>query len=449
VNFKQTDFADNSVQVAATFGLGRLGMNEAQQGLDLLASRTFVRGGLQEHDWEEIQRVLAAENVGVSFSVQEDAFYLGGETTPEDFQRQLQLMTAYLSDPAYREESLRNARNSFEQLYVSLAHTPEGVYADRVERFLLNGHWHAGFPPSQRLMMYTMEDVQALLAGPLESAYLEVSIVGDIDWETARPAILRTFGALPERSKTAPRRPEPKVAFPRPVDLAEFEFSSEIPKGRAMVFWPTTDMREDISQSRRLNVLSRMLGDRLRVKVREELGEGYSPYARHSGSEIYPDYGYLVMTNTAAPERLRENAELLATVGNSVAQTPFTEDELTRSLDPLLSFLEEYHRDNSYWLNRVLVGSQARPELLDWARSMQKDYESIRLSDINALAEKYLGGKRDLTVLIAPKPPAASSEATEDEEEQRDGDSSAASQAPSANTEEGDGPSEETEDDAA
>lgn len=413
VNFKQTDFEANTVRVTLNVGLGMLEMSPDQRGWDLVANQTFVQGGLGAHNWDEVQRVLAGKNVGVNFSVGEDAFRLSGQTTPEDFRQQLELLAAYLIDPAYRDEALREAQSGFEQMYVSLARTPEGVLADRVEHFLHGGSWRGGYPDQATLMAITMENVRALVGAPLASAYLEVSVVGDLSWDAAKPALAATFGALPERTSEPPQRPEPAVVFPRGLDLAEFDFASEIPKGRVMVYWPTTDMMaaESIGAVRRLNLLARMLGDRLRVRVREELGEGYSPFARHSSSEVYRGYGYLMMANVASVDRLRDNAQLLAETAHSALERPFTADELRRSLDPLLKFLEEYHRNNNYWLNRVLAGSQARPHLLDWAKSMREDYESITLAEIQQLAETYLGPERELTVLVRPVAAEAEPEA--------------------------------------
>ncbi len=405
LNLKPTDFEANTVRVQVRVGDGRLSQESHQEGLERVAAATLITGGLGRHDWETVRRLLAAENVSVGFSVGDDAFLFSGQCATEDFTRQLQLIAAYLVDPAFREEALRPFHGSLEQTYRSLQRTPEGVNADRVARFLAQGHWHFGYPAQDWLRAWTMGDVQAWLTPQFQEGYLEISVVGAIDPETVVTAFTEVFGCLPPRqaaSLVAPAPAGPRVALPTGVDVAEFLVESRIPKGRVSVLWPTADMPSDIQRSRRLNLLSRMIGDRLRVTVREELGEGYSPYAYHVASEFYPDYGYLMLGNVAEPAKLRANAELLAKVGLSALSEPFTEDELRRSLDPLLTFLTEYQRDNGYWLGRVLSGSQARPEQLHWAETLAPDYAAITLSEVQTLAETYLRATRPLHLLITP-----------------------------------------------
>jgi hypothetical protein len=65
--------------------------------------------------------------------------------------------------------------------------------------------------------------------------------------------------------------------------------------------------------------------------------------------------------------------------------------------------LDKSLRDNKYWLGTVLGQSQADPARLDLARNRDADYRSIHLTEINALAKKYLGAGNSLAVSIKPK----------------------------------------------
>ncbi len=92
------------------------------------------------------------------------------------------------------------------------------------------------------------------------------------NYEAAIKALASTFGNLPERDKEKPDYSEERqVSFPAATSKV-FGFNSEIPKGMAVVHWPTTDIF-DIKKTRRLSMLSSVLDDRLRIKIREELGD--------------------------------------------------------------------------------------------------------------------------------------------------------------------------------
>jgi zinc protease len=90
-------------------------------------------------------------------------------------------------------------------------------------------------------------------------------------------------------------------------------------------------------------------------------------------------------------------------IANELAEKGATQDELDRSLAPLLSSLEKSLRDNSYWLNAVLSQSQSDPNRLDLARERDADYRSINLEEINSLAKKYLPASNLHKVSILPK----------------------------------------------
>ena len=93
---------------------------------------------------------------------------------------------------------------------------------------------------------------------------------------------------------------------------------------------------------------------------------------------------------------MREQADKLATKGA-------TADELDRALKPTLGMLEKSLRDNSYWLGTVMSQSQSDPKRLELARTRDADYKSITLTEINALAKKYLAAENALLVTIKPK----------------------------------------------
>ena len=126
--------------------------------------------------------------------------------------------------------------------------------------------------------------------------------MGDFDKEETIALLARTFGNLPGRAAAKPAHADERlVKFPD-SGAKEFLFESEIPKGMAVVHWPTVDIFE-IEKTRRLGMLSAILDDRLRVKIREELGDAYSPFAHNLPSDTWKGYGYLFASVTVVPRR--------------------------------------------------------------------------------------------------------------------------------------------------
>ena len=165
--------------------------------------------------------------------------------------------------------------------------------------------------------------------------------------------------------------------------------------------WRIPAVKEDIEELRRLNVLAAILDDRLRTKLREELGATYSPQAHANASMVF-DYGNLMAMSIGAPEDVEKVTALIHEMGIELGAKGVTQDELDRALKPILSNLEKTLRNNGYWLNTVMAQCQSEPYRLDWARGRDADYASIKLAEINALARKHLGRENAAQVTILP-----------------------------------------------
>lgn len=402
VNLKHTDFQANRIHIQVRFGNGELEIPADKPALGYLANATFVAGGLDAHSADELKRLFAGRNVGIGFQVGTDAFEISASTTPDDLKDQLRYLTAYLRAPGYREEARRQALKYFEQQEVTLRHTDMGVYRNEVSRFIAGGDYRFGYPSKEQLEAVGMDDLRTWLARPLAESYMEVAVVGDFDAETLLPLINETLGALPPRLGKKPRLEDRrKLAFPPAERERTFTFESDIPKSLTIVLWPTGDMW-DIKRTRRLGVLADVFSDRLRKKIREEIGEAYSPDAYSSSSDTYTDFGYIAAIIGTAPEQAPKIAKAVHEIAASLHDKGIDADELDRATKPKLNMLKEWVRDNRYWLGSVAGSIQEHPQRLEWTRTILSDFPSITVDEINALAKQYLHADAARTMLVVP-----------------------------------------------
>ncbi|HRJ48180.1 MAG TPA: insulinase family protein, partial [Opitutaceae bacterium] len=366
-----------------------------------LAGNTFTAGGLGRHSSDDLRRILAGRNVGVGFSVAADAFALGGSTTAQDLPLQLQLMGAYLTDPGYRAEAMRQAKQGIAQMYRGFNHTPDGPLMLEVQSLLAGGDHRFGLPAQAQMEQLTLEDVRAWLAGELAQGAIEIALVGDFELEAAIAAVARTFGALPPRAAPSDDESLRRLSLPEePFDLT-YRVVTEIPKGQITLYWRTTDGR-DVQTARRLNLLGSVLRDRLRVKIRNELGGAYSPGAGSNTSDVYPGYGWMQAGVTVDPEQAAHIREAVVQIAAELQRDGVTAEELERAKLPQLTGIRESVRTNGYWLGSVLSRAQEKPEVLDWARTRLADVESITAEELSAFAREYLGADRAFRVTILP-----------------------------------------------
>lgn len=404
VNLKPTDFEKNRIRILARIGTGQLSQPADKPLLDAVASAVINGGGLAKHSNDELSEILAGRNISSSISIGEDAFILSGSTTPSDQLLQLQLMVASITDPGYRPEGLWQFQKEIPVIFQSLKHKPDGPMQE-METWLHGGDPRYSIPSQTQLSNYTIEDVVNWLSPELHEGYIEISVVGDFNPETITQDLLKTFGTLPARdlkpnTETVHKR---TVKFPKPPQEKTFSYESKIPQAVATAIWKTDGMRNNLKEVRRLNVLSEIFGDRLREQIREKLGASYSPNAGASGSDALDGFGYLIGQSIGKPEDIPLLLTTMSNISSELAEKGATQDELDRSLAPILSSLEKYQRDNSYWLTAVLSQSQSDPKRLDLARERDNDYRSINLTEINTLAKKYFPKSNLHKVSILPK----------------------------------------------
>jgi len=288
-------------------------------------------------------------------------------------------------------------------MYTGFEHTPNGPLSTEVANLIAGGDPRFGMPPKDVLMARTQEEVAAWLSPELTRGAIEIAIVGDLDADATIDAVARTLGALPARDPRPALAERRQVAFPEKPFTRDYAISSEIPKGVVALYWPTTDA-SDVRRTRRLNMLASVFSDRLRVKIREEMGGTYSPRAASSASDTFAGYGYITTSIDVDPASAARVREAVIELADDLARNGVTKEELERARLPARTATRESLRTNSYWLQSVLARAQEKPEVLDWARSRSADLEAITAEELSALARLYLGRDRVSRVTVLPKP---------------------------------------------
>ena len=138
------------------------------------------------------------------------------------------------------------------------------------------------------------------------------------------------------------------------------------------------------------------------MKVREELGDAYSPGVGSVAGDVFPGFGYIQAGITVDPSKTAVILGVVETVAAELAAEGVNEDELKRAKEPVLTSLRESERSNGYWVSNVLAKAQEKPEVLDWCRSRYDDNKSITRDELAGLARKYLVFGRASSVAVKP-----------------------------------------------
>ena len=399
LNVKKTSFQPNEVLVEVHFGLGK--SSEEIPGLTMLADAVINESGVGSLTRNQLEDALAGHNVNISFRTGAESFSLKGKGLSSELELMLQLIETRLYDPAFREDAYLLSMERFSQMYEQMSSSVDGAMQLQGAKFLAGDNPHYGMPAADQFKQLTLDQVKQWLAPVFDGAPLEISVVGDVDSAHVTDLVGRYFGTKNRQYEND--NVIGSVEFPVGGSLHK-SVVSQVDKALVVIAWPTDDFW-DISRTRRLNILSRVFADRLRVEIREKRGAVYSPQVWNHSSRSQPGYGVLRAMLTVDPDKSEGIVAKVREVGSILSREGVTEAELTRSLEPSLTSIKDMKQTNRYWMESVLSLSSQHSEQLEWPLTIQDDFASITAKEISEFASRYLNPKVSAEIIFMPKTP--------------------------------------------
>lgn len=403
LNLKRTDYKKNHVHLRLRLGRGLSAEPADRPGLGTLTPGAFTGGGLGRYDNVELGRMLAGDSLTLNFTAEEDAFYFTGYASPDKLEKLLQVIAAFITDPAFRPEGWQSTYARLQSHYPTVSREPVQFLRAACPTAMAGGDVRYGLPLPAMVQQRQPQEAADWLRPVLATGAIELGLAGELDPEAVITAVARTIGALPERKTDPTPDAKRQPSFPaKPINQLWLLEGSEPGKAAVRVYWPGVDA-DDYHTSRHLQVLAEILKDRLRVKIREELGATYGPLDDVWGSDVWPGYGYLYVEIETAPAMAERVASLTRRIATDLATKGVTRDEFERVLEPRLANLKQELRQNGYWTYYVLSCMQEKPARVDWPLTRDQHYRGMKREDLNAIARRTLGSNRVCTFIARPK----------------------------------------------
>ncbi len=401
LNLKRTDLQDDRVNIRLFIDGGdMLRSKEDPLTVDLTALVTL--GGLGQHSRDELQSILAGRSVSGSLGSAGETFNSSARTTPRDFKLQLQLLAAYITDPGYRPEGLGPWRKSLADFYARLGKTPGSAYGEAARAILSDNDPRFVRHPIEAYQALDYAQLEALISDRLKNGAIEIAIVGDFDEAEAVTFVAETFGALPAReAEFRPYDDERRTrAFTANRGLHTVTHDGEPDQAMLRLVWPTTD-NKDWELSSQLTLLRRVARLKLTEKLREELGQTYSPLVGSSQSGIYRGFGTFSMgASVDVGELDAVKTAMLEVIADLRSNAPGV-DLIQRARQPVLESLENRLKSNAGWMSLV-DRAQSKPEDIERFQTAKARYEAMDGADLQAVALRYLDPDRAVEFRVVP-----------------------------------------------
>ena len=385
-NFKSTTFEADSVGICLRVGDGRLSQPPERAGLHLFANAALMNGGLRRHSIDDLNALMAGHNVGVSFTLGDDACVFSGRCARRELPLCLQLIAAYLTDASFDPGMIRQVRASLSSIYASIANTPGGPIQAAAES-IMTGDLRFGLPNADDTLSRDYAELAHWLEPQFRQGGIELSVVGDVPWAEAREAVGRTLGALPVRpARTAPGAAP--ILFAKVRNAVGFATSAALSQSTIAFFWPAPEV-SGAPQERRAVITAAVLAERVRERLREDLGATYTPFAEFVRHDAFPGFSYFFVTAEVSPAHAKQAAQIVAQEIAALRTKGVSADTFARVREPYLRAREDDLRTNSYWLYTALSDAQQNPARLAAVRNRAADNAAITRDEINALLRRY------------------------------------------------------------
>lgn len=403
LNLKKTDFEDNRVRYSLRIDGGKLHFGREDAVLAWLMSATYLSGGLQGHDIEDLRSLLAGTTVSPSFSVREDHFGAVGSVAPADLERQFQVMAAFTAFPGYHDNAVRLFRRPLPEIYDGLDATPGAALSVAAAKIMTDDDPRFSLAPLADIQSADFADLKSALGDTLLNNRLEIALVGDFDEDAAIATIARTFGALPQRT-TSGKDYSAQRAVQWATARGNFDVSH---KGEANQLgwrrvWTTTD-DGDQKTAQAMDLLARIATLRLTDELREKLGATYGIGANSDMSDIYPGRGTFSISTSGDPKNLKGIEQAVDGVIKELLAAPAEADVFERARKPVLESYADWMKRNDTWLG-VTSEAQTNADRLTRFRRNESMFKTITAHDVWKLAQTYLAKPAEFTFRALPAP---------------------------------------------
>jgi zinc protease len=338
----------------------------------------------------------------MSFSIDEDAFSLGGATNAEDLPDQLRFLAIKLARPRWDEALLQRFRTAAVESF-DLNQSSASARAGRELGGVIR-------PNDQRWRPIEKAEMQAVTVQQFRDFYtpyfaqgpVNVIIVGDVTLEAATDAVRRTVGALPRRPAAVlpagANQLSPPAANPEP---RRFTHQGDPNQAYAMIGWSTLGGEENIRQRRALALAANMFETRLFDRLREQEGATYAPDASHLAADTFPQWGVFYAAAEIRPASVDTFFRIAREIVADLAAHPAQADEFARALNPVLSGIERRVATNGYWID-ALEDWDRDPRAIENVRTYLADYRALTPEDVRRAVATYVTDQGDWSMLVLP-----------------------------------------------
>lgn len=402
-----TPFDRGRLSLNLLFGPGLDPLSDRDHAIALTTARVLRASGVGGLDRETARRTFAARQIKIEEGYSDNSFSIAAEGATGDMDLLLTALWTQFSDPHPREDEYRRLLENLKIGRNDRLNTLDGAAPGAVQKFLFGGAKRSGELDETIAASVTVAEMKEFLARSRSAGPRTLVAVGDFDPDAvaARAALLFASAPSPTASVAAPERPAP--VFPAGQSHRE-EVAGGTGEALVVLAWRLdTEDEADLDRLAARRLLATVLNDRMRDRVREEMGAAYSPSVRYRYDPASGGYGFYavtIKTDRALAGQVKAAAADVARTLSAASLPPGTADRVRATA---ITAAETQRQRNRYWQNMLEQEAVRGKPFAEWSARQIEALRAVGDADLEAAAAALADSPADIVVTENPATAAA------------------------------------------
>lgn len=403
-NYRFMDYQKNSATVAITLAGGELLETAANRGIAQAASIAFGKPATSTLSSSDIDDLTAGKAVRTRGRSGSDGFNIEVSGNPGDLETGLTIAHLMLTDPKIEESAFSDWKTAQAQGMKMRKTDVQMAMIEALPKVMYDANEPRTKPLTQEnLDALSLTSAQKWLVDQVRTAPIEVTVVGDIDRQTAMDLVAKYIGSLPKRDRIALNMWADKRKIERSKTLTvDQTINTKTDKAMVMIAFPAPDAT-NLADARAMDLAASVLSTRMIDIVREKEQLVYSARTSQRAGREYPGFGTVVFGAPTDPAKVDRLVQVVTNIYNDFAKSGPTADELKTAHLQAAKNLDKNMKEPGFWMNR-LAGMTYRGTKLDDIVAEPTAVQAITAEQVLATFNKYYKPEALMKVLMRPAP---------------------------------------------
>jgi zinc protease len=402
---KPTDFKNDEIVLSAFSPGGTSIYPDSDIMSANLATAIITQSGLGDYDLTGLQKKLSGNTAQLSPYINELNEGVTGACSPKDLETMLQLNYLYFTK-VRRDESAYNALLSrIRNMIKPMRANPQVIFQDTLSKIVSeNSPRVVAIPTDAQINRINLDEAMKIFRDRFADASdFTYIMAGNFKVDSIIPLLERYIGGLPSINRKESWK-DVTPGFPDGLINVDVPRNSEPQSSVAMVW--KGDFKWNDKDRLGFTMLMNILSIKCRESMREDQGGVYGVSINGSTSKI-PEPRYAIQTTFGcSPENITKLSQTVLDEMEKIKKDGPQAIDLEKVKETLIRGRETRMKENGFWLSALQNHFMLGDKLLT-LEEYKNLVDSYKISDIKAIADKYLNTKSYVQVALTPSEGAA------------------------------------------